>query len=139
MKYFSQRQCSHSVYQDRLQEKDKSFTLIRLLIVIAIFGVLIAVLVPRITAFFVAGQMVAANKEVANVETAAKAYWFDSNGQWPTNDCNTDLSPDYMNKTAVHYNYKFDADGLVVVPDGKISEVDANIKWNEAKHIWEKD
>jgi len=110
-----------------------------LLIVIAILGVLFAVLVPRIGTFFSSGQMAAANEEVARVETAALGYYGDYNGQWPPSDCNTDLLPDYLNKEAVHYNYEFDADGLVIVPDGQVSAVDANVEWNEAKHSWEKD
>ena len=118
---------------------EKGFTLMELLIVIAILGILFAVLTPRMGTFFSSGQMAAANKEVTNVETAAMAYCGDNNGQWPQNDCNTDLLPGYLSKAAVHYNYEFDTDGMVIVPHGQVSEVDASIKWNEANHLWEKD
>ena len=63
---------------------EKGFTLIELLIVIAILGILAAVVVPNLAGFIGAGNAAAANQEVANVETAAMAYYAE-NGDWPTN------------------------------------------------------
>ena len=114
------------------------FTLVEILLMVAILGIFAGVLVPRLMHFMSTAHAVAANEEVQCVEKAVQAYWADNNGQWPPNDCNTDLLPDYLDKEAAHYNYKFDIDGLVVVPDDQVSAVDANVIWNEAEHLWEK-
>jgi len=67
---------------------EKGFTLLELLIVVAILGILAAVLVPNLASFLGTGKVAAANTEVANVETAALAYYADNDGVWPT-DCTT--------------------------------------------------
>jgi prepilin-type N-terminal cleavage/methylation domain-containing protein len=121
-----------------LHTKEHGFTMVELLIVIGILGVLAGVLVPRLNQFMSTSQVAAANQEVASVESAVKCYWADHNGQWPPNDCNTDLLPDYINQESVHYNYEFNADGLVIVPDGQASAVDPNIEWDDTYHLWKK-
>jgi prepilin-type N-terminal cleavage/methylation domain-containing protein len=60
----------------------RGFTLIELLIVVAILGILAAVLLPNVTGFLKTGNLAAANTEVATVKTAAAAYYADS-GDWP--------------------------------------------------------
>lgn len=121
------------------RREERGFTLVEILLMVAILGIFAGVLVPKLMQFMSTAHAVAANKEVQGVEKAAQAYWADNNGQWPPNDCNTDLLPDYLAKEAAHYNYEFDIDGLVVVPDGQVSAVDANVVWDEAEHLWEKD
>lgn len=49
---------------------EKGFTLIELLIVVAILGVLAAVIIPNISRFFGAGEEEARNTELANVQLA---------------------------------------------------------------------
>ena len=61
---------------------EKGFTLIELLIVVAILGILAAVIIPNVTAFMATGNLNAANTEVENVKTAALAYYAD-NSAWP--------------------------------------------------------
>ena len=127
---------------------EKGFTLMELLIVVAVLGVLAAVLVPRLTTFFSTGQVAAANTEVANVEVAAMAYYADNNGTWPTdtNDLVADslMAPiQYLNKEAV-YNYGFDLDGKVggltgtEPATGDAWPNDGNVLWNADDHKWEK-
>ncbi len=53
---------------------EKGFTLIEMLIVIAVLGVLAGVVVPNVASFTKAGNIAAANSEAANVKTAALAY-----------------------------------------------------------------
>ena len=62
----------------------RGFTLIELLIVVAILGILAAVLIPNVTGFMKTGNVAAANTELENVKTASLAYYVDHNGTWPT-------------------------------------------------------
>ena len=54
-----------------------------LLIVIAIVGIIAAVVIPNVYSFRITGEVVAANKELENVKTAALAYYAE-HSQWPT-------------------------------------------------------
>jgi len=62
---------------------EKGFTLIELLIVVAILGIIAAVVIPNLGAFMVTGKLSAANSEVENVKTAELAYYAE-NDNWPT-------------------------------------------------------
>lgn len=60
----------------------RGFTLIELLIVIAILGIIAAIVVPNVAGFMTSGTLNAANTEAANVKTAAVGYLAE-NGEWP--------------------------------------------------------
>jgi type IV pilus assembly protein PilA len=75
-----------------LKKNGKGFTLIELLIVVAILGILAAVIIPNVATFMNTGKLNAARTEVENVKTAALAYFADHsadaplvNGGWPSN------------------------------------------------------
>lgn len=72
---------------------EKGFTLIELLIVIAILGIIAAVVIPNISSFMTSGQLAAANSELEQVKTAELGY-FGDHGAWP--GTSADLSPTYI-------------------------------------------
>ena len=61
---------------------EKGFTLVELLIVIAIVGIIAAVIIPNVGTFLGMGTVTAANSEAENVQTAALAYYSD-HLDWP--------------------------------------------------------
>jgi type IV pilus assembly protein PilA len=63
----------------------KGFTLIELLIVVAILGILAAVIIPNVATFMSTGKLNAARTEAENIKTAALAYYAD-NSEWPTDE-----------------------------------------------------
>jgi prepilin-type N-terminal cleavage/methylation domain-containing protein len=75
---------------------EKGFTLIELLIVVAILGIIAAVVIPNIAGFMTTGAQAAANTEAENVKTATLGYFADF-GVWPTNS--DVLPPIYISGT----------------------------------------
>jgi len=58
---------------------EKGFTLIELLIVVAILGVLAAVVIPNVGRFIGRGEQEAADTEMSNIQTAVIAMMTDNN------------------------------------------------------------
>ena len=79
-----------------LHRGEKGFTLIELLIVVAILGVIAAVVIPNISGFMITGRLSAANSEAEQVKTGAWGY-FGEYGVWP--DTSDQLAPDYISGT----------------------------------------
>ena len=128
-------------FRKQFRYGEKGFTLIELLIVVAILGILAAVIVPNLATFLGTGQVAAANTEVSNVESAALAFYADNDGTWPANT-NTDLynaNPDlsYLSEQAI-FDYGFDDFGRVDVADTTAWPNDSNVTWSEADHEWQK-
>jgi prepilin-type N-terminal cleavage/methylation domain-containing protein len=104
----------------------RGFTLIELLIVVAILGILAAVVLPNVTGFFTTGTLNAANTELENVRTAGMAYYAE-NAEWPPTNASTDLVPDFITG-GLKAEYTWDVDGLItgtLITDGW-----DGIEWN---------
>jgi len=97
---------------------EKGLTLIELLIVVAILGIIAAVIIPNIGTFMSMGVVSAANSEAENVKTASLAYYADA-GVWPSDTSDsatvgntTYTFGDYYAGT-LKASYSFDLDGFL--------------------------
>ena len=100
-----------------MRTREFGFSLIELMIVVAIMGILVAVALPQYQNYQVRSKVTEAFVMAENVKRALEAYYVDY-GEWPVDNANAgllapnDLSSTYIKKTQVrtdcgHFRIKF--------------------------------
>ena len=120
-------------FMKRTHRGEKGFTLIELLIVIAILGIIAAIVVPNVSGFMTSGTINAANTEAQNVKTAAVGYLAE-NSAWPgsSDDVGAFLEGGIANLKAT---YTFDTDGSISAATATGWD---NVTWNPDTQVWER-
>ena len=109
-------------FTKKLHRGQKGFTLMELLIVVAILGVLAAVVIPRFTSLIGRGESEAATTELSIVQTAVVAYMTDNKTTTAPTRNDAQLGPgdsDYGEyfQTSTGWEYTIDATGDVTQGD----------------------
>jgi prepilin-type N-terminal cleavage/methylation domain-containing protein len=115
----------------RLHRGEKGFTLMELLIVIAILGIIAAVVAPSGAGLITSGRLNAAQTEAEHVKTAAAGY-VGEYGKWP--DSSDDVGFFFEGDSdALKATYHFDGDGII---DGVSNQEWAGIHWDVDSQTW---
>ena len=119
---------------EMMHRGEKGFTLIELLIVIAIVGIIAAVIIPNVGTFMGIGTLSAATSEAENVKTAALAYYGD-HYEWPESTMAANLTNYIAGQLKAEYHFNTDTGFITGVSSpgvdtsGETSSEYDGIKW----------
>jgi len=124
-------------FMKRLHRGEKGFTLIELLIVIAILGIIAAIVVPNVAGFLVSGTLNAAQTEAENVKTAAVGYLAEE-GVWPQDSGDLDEFLEGTS-TALRAEYTFGGTAGISAANPNITDGwGTDIQWVPGDQTWER-
>ena len=83
-----------------LRRKSQGFTLVEIMIVVAIIALLAAIAIPNLLRAKMSANDALAKSTIRAISTAAESYGTANNGNYPTNETSlTGASPAYLNKS----------------------------------------
>jgi type IV pilus assembly protein PilA len=120
-------------FMKRLHRGEKGFTLIELLIVIAILGIIAAIVVPNVAGFLTSGTLNAAQTEAENVKTAAVGYLAEE-GAWPSTSDDLDS---FLEGGHAALKATYDFQSTAGIHDATpVSGGWSGIQWDEPSQTW---